>query len=436
MSMKLKSKIRSFVKSYLGGGLGNTGDMTWIPHNFDWNFWQEDKRGGDCSENTAVEACVSAITQTVAMMPLQHWKKNPDGGKELVPGAIADVLRRPNGYQSQTDFILNLLRSELLTGNGIAYAKRLQGEIDSLHLVPANSGMPSVDPETHAVFYSVGNNPLEYSEMGVMIPARDILHIRSHTPRHPLIGETPLVAAGLAAASGTAIQAHNRQFFMNMSKGSGVLMTDMDMGPDEVKQLRARWLEHTSKEGIGGTPILTHALKWQPMSVNAVDSEVIEMYKLTVLDVARVFRVPPPIIGAMEASTFNNVEALMKHWISTGLGYTTRHIEEALDRLFDLPADEEIMFDTSVLLRSDFKARMDGLAKGVMSGIFAPNEARNSEGYASVDNGDEPRLQQQVVPLSFHYQEENRPDYQGPEEPPADPVKVLEAAALIRKAMH
>lgn len=433
--MTIKSKIQTYIKSALGVPVGQTGDMTWIPKSWDWNFWQEDQRFDSCGKNTAVEACVGAITQTIAMMPMEHWRLNDDGGRERVRGEIAHVLRIPNEYQTQTAFILNLLRSELLTGNGVAMVTRGAGNaITSMHLVPARSSVPYIDPETQAVFYSVGGNPLIYSDNGVMIPARDILHIRSHTPNHPLVGETPLMAAGMAAAAGNAVQGHNAAFFNNMSKGSGILMTDMKMGSDEVKLLRARWQEQTQGANAGGTPILTHALKWENMSVNAVDAEMIELYKMTVLDIARVFRVPPPVIGAMDSATFNNVESMMKHWISTGLGYTIRHVEEAMNRLFDLPADEEIRFDTSVLLRSDFKARMDGLSKGVMSGIFAPNEARNAEGYASVADGDEPRLQQQVVPLSFHYEEQRREATNPP--PISDEEKTLLAADIIRKAMH
>lgn len=429
--------LLSKVKSILGQSVGDTGDMTWVPHSWNWNFWQQDMELQDCSHNTAVEACVSAITQTVAMMPVSHWRIDTNGGKTRLNSSVARVLRRPNQYQTQTDFFLNLIRAELMTGNGIAYVQRNQrNEIVNMHLIPPRSSMPYVDPETQDVFYSVGGNPLIYSEQGVMIPARDILHIRQHTPNHPLIGETPLVAAGMAAAAGNAIQGHNMAFFRNMSRPSGILTTDMKMGPDQVDNLRARWKDHTTGQNSGGTPILTHNLKWESMSMTAVDAEMVEEYKMTVLDVARAFRVPPPIIGALEASTFNNVESMMKHWISTGLGFTIRHVEESLERLFNLPPNEEIMFDTDILLRSDFAARMEGLSKGVTAGIFSPNEARRKEGLPDAEHGDEPRLQQQVVPLSYHY--EDHPDDSLPPPIPeiSEDEKVLHAAETLRRAMH
>lgn len=433
--MSLISRVKSFFNR---DNLGGYGDQTWVPHAFDWNFWQEDRHLESCGRNTAVEACVSAISQTIAMMPLQHWRIDADGGRERMNSAASRVLRRPNGYQTQTDFILNLIRSELLTGNGYAYVIRNnRNEITAMHLVPYASAQPYIDPETQQVFYSVSGNPMIYTDDGVMIPARDILHIRSTTPVHPLIGETPLVAAGMAAAAGNAVQAHNAAFIHNMSTPSGVLELDKNIDENQMQQLRAMWDKQTKGKNSGGTPIASGGLKWHPMTVSAVDSEMIALYKLTVEDIARVFRVPPPVIGMMEFSTFNNVESMMKSWISTGLGYTIRHIEESLDRLFDLPPNQEVMFDTDVLLRSDFAARVEGLVKGITGGLYSPNEARMKEGLSAVDGGEEPRMQMQNQPLSqINGPEPEAPPAMEPEALPTEDEKILIAADTLRRAMH
>jgi hypothetical protein len=78
------------------------------------------------------------------------------------------------------------------------------------------------------------------------------------------------------------------------------------------------------------------------------------------------------------------------------------HIEEAFGVTFNLwgQPDEYVEFSTTALLRSAYKDRIEGLSKAVLGGILSPNEARNQEGYDDVEFGDEPRVQQQVVPLS------------------------------------
>jgi hypothetical protein len=92
----------------------------------------------------------------------------------------------------------------------------------------------------------------------------------------------------------------------------------------------------------------------------------------------------------------------MHEWVASGLGFCLNHIEEALGQRFDLwgQPDEYVEFDTSALLRSAFKDRIAALKEGVTGGIFTPNEARNQEGLDNVEYGDEPRMQQQQVPLS------------------------------------
>jgi hypothetical protein len=84
------------------------------------------------------------------------------------------------------------------------------------------------------------------------------------------------------------------------------------------------------------------------------------------------------------------------------LGFCLEHVEQAFDMLFDLRGqpDEYVEFSTDTLLRSAHNIRIEALARGVQGGIYSPNEARNMESLDSVKDGDEPRVQQQVVPLS------------------------------------
>jgi hypothetical protein len=101
-------------------------------------------------------------------------------------------------------------------------------------------------------------------------------------------------------------------------------------------------------------------------------------------------------------SPLGTTEALIELWMKTGLGFALNHVEQAFDRLFDLRGepDEFTELDTEALLRSNQKDRIEMLVRGVQGGIYSPNEARSAEGLDAVEFGDEPRVQQQVVPLS------------------------------------
>lgn len=354
--------------------------------------------------NAAVEACVSVITQTVASMPLQLWRRLPNGGHEVInTGPVAAVLRRPNRYQSRADFILNLLRSELFEGNGVAVAERTSGTIVALHNVPSHYARPMI-ADDGSVFYHFGstqNYLLPEPPVEQMWPAEDVLHIRMQTPRHPLMGESPITAAAMAIQTGNAASGHMASFFSNMTRPSGYLTSPKAIKQEIADRLRAEWERAYQAGNSGRVAVLIDGIDWKPMSITSVDSQLLESYRMSVADVARVFRVPPVIIGEMGGATFSNTEALIRHWLATGLGFVLEHVELALDHLFALPPDQYIAFDIESLLRAEFATRIEGLVKGIQGGLFSPNEGRAREGLPAVEFGDEPRVQAQVVPLSF-----------------------------------
>ena len=92
----------------------------------------------------------------------------------------------------------------------------------------------------------------------------------------------------------------------------------------------------------------------------------------------------------------------MGFWVSTGLGFGANLIEDAFGRCFGLGGwpDDYLELDLEALLRANFRDRIEGLARGVQGGIFSPNEARAKEDLPAMPFGDEPRVQQQIVPLS------------------------------------
>ena len=122
-----------------------------------------------------------------------------------------------------------------------------------------------------------------------------------------------------------------------------------------------------------------------PWTVGGRDSSIADMLKLSDQHIALAYRVPLQILGLGEAR-YASTELLMNAWIANGLGFALNHVEQAFDRLFGLAGEP--------------KDRIDALVKGVQGGIYSPNEARDREGLDPVEYGDEPRVQQQVVPLS------------------------------------
>jgi HK97 family phage portal protein len=397
----------------------------WLPAGSPWNYWQSGQSVQPYGSRSAMlESCISAYSQTVPMCSGDHWRRLDNGGRERVTNsALSRIMRRPNDYQSISDFFLNLTRRLYECGNAYAVAVRnSRFEIAELHLM--RTGAATV-AEDGSIFYSLSGNEIIERRLDLSqgVPARDVLHVRLHTPRHPLKGESPILAAQLDLAMSGAALSQQVQFYVNQSRPSFLLTTDVVMKREQAQELRAWWNEQSQSENVGGTPILTSGLKAQPIQTTAVDAQLVESLKMNDQNIALALRIPLQILG-IGTSTFASTELLMQSWIATGLGFTLNHIEEAFGLLFQLRGvpDEYLELDTRALLRSAYRERIEGLARGVISGIYSPDEARAQEDLPAVPGGygAMPRVQQQVVELDWHDKNPAPQPTPAPAAPPTD----------------
>jgi HK97 family phage portal protein len=407
----------------LGGGV--------IPAEWPTNFWQSGYNPLPYGGSAVVYACRSAYSQTIAMLPPAHWRSDGKGGRARVTNsALSRVLVKPNSYQSPSDFFLYL--TDCLYGEGNAYGLALRNsrfEVTEIHLMDPYRCWPHVG-ENGDLFYSLAGNQIVERLMSKdparlsRVPARDVLHVRFPDRRNLLWGISPLQSALLEVEVSTAMVSQALAYARNQGRPSGVIQTDKGYHnqPDGIRQLRAQWNEQTQGPNVGGTPILTDGMKWVPTVVNSRDAQIAEMLKISDQRIATAYRVPLPLLSfdagqAPQAAT----ESLMANWVATGLGFAANHIETAFGRLFALAGqpDEYLELDLEALLRANFKDRIAALAQGVQGGIFSPNEARAREELTAVPFGDEPRVQQQVVPLSAW--DKAPPATPAPNAPPAPP---------------
>jgi len=443
-------------KSLTGMGYNLPVSGGFIPSDWPWNFWQQGRDPiGTPGRTAIVGACIAAYSQTIASLPGEHYRYTLPGRrgvKELVTtSALSRFLFKPNGYQTISDFLMNMVESLLRHGNAYAVAIRNdRNEIDSMHLMPSRATQPYVDPEERGIYYAVGDNPLIPRDISVMIPARDVFHLRLHTPRHPLIGVSPLENAVMSIATNAQISMHQERFFANMSRPSGVLSTDERLTREQMSALRAAWEAQASNFNTGNVPILAAGLKWQQIAMTSHDAEMISAFEMTVTDIARAFRVPLPLVNQNDKSTnYGTTEALIGFWLAGGLGFLLEHIESALEAFFGLGRLDACELNTDSLLRTDFLGRVESYSKLVQNGLLTPDEARERfDGLPNVEYGDRTIVQQQMVPLGWWDVQaitgQQAPDAQPADDPPAgdpppdpdaeDSQAALESAAILQFA--
>lgn len=422
----------------------------WLPAGTAWNFWQMGQDPlpyGNCS--AMVEACISAYAQTVAMCPGDHWRLNANGGRErITDSALCRILRAPNDYQSISDFLLNLTWQLYQHGEAFALALRNgRNEVETLHLM-ASRNCSAMVAEDGSVFYHLAGNEIierRFNGSALTVPARNVLHVRLKTPRHPLKGDSPILSAALDIAAGNAAVRRQIAFFANEARPSIMLSTDAVLTRDQAMQIKEAWDAQTRGAGVGGTPILSGGFKPVVVSSTAVDAQLAETLQMSDQAVALAFRVPLQILG-IGGTPYASTEMLMQSWIASGLGFALNHIEEAFGLLFKLRGqpDEYVEFSTKALLRSAYKDRIEALARGVQGGIYSPDEARAEEELPAVPGGygSEPRVQQQVLPLS-HFDKlleaqttKPEPAPPPPSEEPSEDDTARAAASWLRKCVE
>jgi HK97 family phage portal protein len=404
----------------LGGG--------YIPASWPVNFWQMGYDPLSHDASSVVYGCIAAYAQTVAMCPPAHWRSTGDGGREMVTtSALSRILRKPNFYQSPSDFFLYL--TDCLYRQGEAFGLALRNErfeINQIHLMNPRLCFARV-AVTGDLFYTLGGNEIVErmfeGERYLLdaVPARDVLHVRLPDPRNPLKGCPPLEASLIERAASEAMVQQALAYANNQGRPSGVLSTEADLNEEQVTFLRMLWDKQTKGVNQGGTPILTNGLKWESAVMNSRDAQIAEFLKLSDARIATAYRVPQALLSLEPQGPQTSTEALMQYWVATGLGFAANHIEEAFGLLFGLAGQpiEYMEMDFEALLRANFRDRMEGLARAVQGGIFAPNEARAREELPKKPYGDEPRVQQQVVPLSAWAQ--TPPATPAPDAPPSSP---------------
>lgn len=349
-----------------------------------------------------VYACGMMSARAIAQCEPKHLVANSEGGWDRSTSSPASrILRAPNDYETWPQIIVNTVAEMLFQGESLWITVRDDRYAPvAVHRVPYHSWSVRQDDQERDYYYQVNAQSELFSNPDWLVPSRDVCHFRQYCPRHPLIGESPIASAGLAIGLQVALNRSQLAFFSNIDRPSGTLQTDLELNAAQVQELRARFSEQSKKWNQGGTPILTHGMKFTPVGVAQSDAQLIEQQKLSALDIARVFGVPYALISDT-AGPQAGTEALITYWLSIGLGSLIESIERSLDRLFKLDANNRIELDPTPLLRVDQASLVDSLGNAIQKGVMTPDEARSRIRLSRVPGGNQAYLQRQMTAMDL-----------------------------------
>lgn len=353
---------------------------------------------------SAVFRCIALISGDIAKLALRLMELRQGVWQETVNPAYSPFLRRQNPFQTRLEFVRFWLCSLLLSGNTYVLVRRDGGGVVRRATVLEPSLVtPLISPEGD-IFYRIDTGDALTAVFGgepVIIPARNIIHDKYICLNHPLIGNSPLQVAGAAALGNQKAASYSSSFFTNRAMPSGILEAPEGISEEQARDAVAKWQTYTSGNS-GKVAVLESGLKFTPLSMKAVDAQLIEQLRYNQEDVARAFGVPAWKIGAGPMPTANNAEISERGYYSQTLQVLIESMELLLDEALGLTNNVAlgVEFDLRGLLRTDSAARMRTHKEGISAGVLSPNEARAEEGYGPVSGGDTPYLQQQNFSLA------------------------------------
>jgi HK97 family phage portal protein len=357
---------------------------------------------------TAVYACVFRISSDIAKLPMCLKKKDP---KTRIwvdierSSPFLAVLKKPNDYQTRIQFLQQWIISKLLAGNTYVLKQRdTRGVVVKLYVLDPSRVRPLITPDG-SIYYELFRDPLsEVLESTVLAPSSEIIHDRMPSIFHPLVGTSPIFACGMAAAQGHSIQKSMASLFKNMAMPSGVLTAPGPIKQETADRLKENWATKFSGKNVGMVAVLGDGLKFERMTMSAVDSQVIDQLKWSSENVCSAFSMPPFMVGFGAMPSYNNIESLTQQYMSQCLQVHIEDIEILMDEGLGLDVSTSvdelgIELDTDVLLRMDTATRFKTWREGIAGGFMAPNEARARENWMPAEGGDTPYMQQQNYSL-------------------------------------
>lgn len=398
-----------------------------------------------------VYACVTLIADDMAKLRPRLVQQDDDGIWTEVRdrrSPFLPILRHPNHFQNHQQFKELWAISKLVHGNAYILKERDgRGIVRAMYVLDPNRVAVLVAPNGE-VFYQLraDNVPgITEEDAAIPVPASEIIHDRMSCLFHPLVGVSPLFAAGGPASMGLEIEHGSRTFFGSGSNPSGILSSPASIPPDKAAEMREQWKERYGPGGPGGIAVLGFGMTFSPMRMTAADSQLIEQLKWSDESVCKAFKVPPFKVGVGQMPTYQNGELLNQRYYDDCL---QRHIEaweELMDEAFGFSTLTEgrqlgVDLDLDGLLRMDSATQIDTLVKAAGGPVMTPDEARRKIDMQPLVGGSTIYKQHQDYPIEQVF---NRKDLDPApaapppaDQPPALPPAEDEADRAARMQRH
>ncbi|HEN0075473.1 TPA: phage portal protein [Streptococcus pyogenes] len=336
-------------------------------------------------QTTAVYACVRILAEAVASLPIHVYERTVTGKEKKVEHPLYFLLHdEPNPEMSSFVFRETLMTHLLIWGNAyVQIIRDRSGQVISLYpLLPDKMSVHR--DESGKLYYKYKRQSEEnpnFKEKGdAILKAEDVLHVPG-LGFDGLIGYSPIALAKNAIGMTLATENYGASFFKNGANPGGVLEHPGIL--KDPKRVRDSWnAVYNGVTNAHKVAVLEEGMKYTQVGIPPEEAQFLQTRKFQINEIARLYRIPPHMVGDLEKSSFSNIEQQSLEFVKYTLDPWVVRLEQAFKRSLFLPEEKKtylVKFNVDGLLRGDYQSRMNGYAIGRQNGWLSTNDIRELE---------------------------------------------------------
>lgn len=335
---------------------------------------------------SAVWACVRLLSESISTLPLKIYVRQPDGSRKAATDhpAYSILCRRPNSEMTPSRFMLMVVASICLRGNAFIEKKFIANRLVSLvPLLPQNMVVKRLVTGTLEYKYTENGNER-------VIPVKNIMHIRGFG-LDGVCGMMPMKTGRDVIGSAMAVEESAAKIFEQGLQSSGFLSAEGALDHEQRERLRSYMAAFTGSKNAGKIMVLEGGLKYQGVTMNPEDAQMLESRSFSIEEICRWFRVPPFMVGhtTKQSSWASSLEGMNLQFLTHTLRPLLVNIEQEIGRCL-LDSDDEVFAEFSVegLLRADSAGRAAYYTSALQNGWMSRNDVRRLENMPPIEGGD------------------------------------------------
>lgn len=343
----------------------------------------------------AVYSAVKLLSELPASLPAEHLKLENGYFKVNQAGPLAEVLRRPNSFQTGFTFYQSMLMQMHLRGNSFAFIKKTAEKIE---LIPVYNHYVEikVSPDGDEVFYSVN---------GQSFASDEFLHFKGLST-DGIIGLSPIQYAQRTLSNAVDAEKYQNKVYESGITASGFFQTAERLSDKVYNRVKKDIEEKSGVDRAGEALLLEQGLKFERNTLSAIDAGILQQMDFSVEQIARIYRVPKHLLylessGGSTRSFSISAREFLTYTLTPLLGNIESELEKKLfTHSQEFQNSNQIRFDTKSLLRADPIERSEYYQNLFNIGSLTPNEIRSFEGLPPIPGADESFVQLNLAPIS------------------------------------